>query len=47
MTIEEIKTMVNGPDYDFLRTNPHLGGGQNYLPHSWWKLFIWNKCRIF
>lgn len=28
MTIEEIKTMVNGPDYDFLRTNPHLGGGK-------------------
>lgn len=28
MTIEEIKTMVNGPDYDFLRTNPHLGGAK-------------------
>lgn len=28
MTIEEIKTMVNGPDYDFLRTNSHLGGGK-------------------
>lgn len=25
MTIEEIKTMLKGPDYDFLRTNPHLG----------------------
>lgn len=24
MTIEQIKEMVNGPEYDFLRTNPHL-----------------------
>ena len=24
MTIEEIKTMVAGEQYDFLRTNPHL-----------------------
>lgn len=25
MTINEIKQLVAGPDYDFLRTNPHLG----------------------
>lgn len=25
MTIEQIKQMVGGSDYDFLRTNPHLG----------------------
>lgn len=25
MTIEEIKQLVAGPQYDFLRTNPHLG----------------------
>ncbi len=24
MTIEQIKEMVNGPEYEFLRTNPHL-----------------------
>ncbi len=24
MTIEQIKELVNGPEYDFLRTNPHL-----------------------
>lgn len=24
MTIEQIKQLVNGPDYDFLRTDPHL-----------------------
>ena len=24
MTIEQIKQLVDGPDYDFLRTNPHL-----------------------
>lgn len=26
MTIEQIKTMVEGEQYDFLRTNPHLSG---------------------
>ena len=26
MTIEEIKNMVEGKDYDFLRTNEHLKG---------------------
>lgn len=25
MTIEQIKEMVNGSAYDFLRTNEHLG----------------------
>lgn len=25
MTIEEIKEMVSGEEYDFLRTNEHLG----------------------
>jgi predicted nucleotidyltransferase len=25
MTIEQIKNLVAGPDYDFLRTDPHLG----------------------
>ena len=25
MTIENIKKMINGPEYDFLRTNEHLG----------------------
>ena len=25
MTIEQIKEMVAGEQYDFLRTNPHLG----------------------
>lgn len=25
MTITQIKEMLNGPDYDFLRTDPHLG----------------------
>ena len=25
MTLEEIKTAIKGPDYDFLRTNEHLG----------------------
>lgn len=26
MTIDQIKEMVKGKDYDFLRTNPHLNG---------------------
>lgn len=26
MTIEQIREMVNGPEYEFLRTNPHLNG---------------------
>ena len=26
MTIEEIREMVKGPEYEFLRTNPHLNG---------------------
>ena len=26
MTIDQIKEMVAGEEYDFLRTNPHLAG---------------------
>lgn len=26
MTIEQIREMVKGPEYEFLRTNPHLNG---------------------
>ena len=25
MTLEQIKTEVSGPNYDFLKTNEHLG----------------------
>lgn len=31
MTIEQIKEMVAGKDYDFLRTNPHLAGKVMFL----------------
>ena len=31
MTIEQIKEMVNGEAYDFLRTNPHLSGRIMFL----------------
>lgn len=31
MTIEQIKEMVNGHAYDFLRTNPHLAGRIMFL----------------
>lgn len=31
MTIEQIKTLVAGPDYDFLRTDPHLGNRIMFL----------------
>lgn len=31
MTIDEIKTMVNGHDYDFLRTDEHLGDNIIFL----------------
>lgn len=31
MTIEQIKEMVNGESYDFLRTNPHLAGRIMFL----------------
>lgn len=31
MTIEEIRTMVDGPDYDFLRTDEHLGDNIIFL----------------
>lgn len=31
MTIQEIKEMVKGPQYDFLRTNPHLGRNIMFL----------------
>lgn len=26
MTVEQIREMVNGSEYEFLRTNPHLNG---------------------
>ena len=44
MTIEEIKAMVAGEQYDFLRTNPHLkdriifltlGGSYAYGTCTW------------
>ena len=31
MTLEQIKEMVNGEEYDFLRTNPHLAGRLMFL----------------
>lgn len=31
MTIEQIKEMVNGSAYDFLRTNEHLGARLSFL----------------
>lgn len=31
MTIEQIKNLVAGPDYDFLRTDPHLGNRIMFL----------------
>lgn len=31
MTLEQIKTMVNGDEYEFLRTNPHLTGRIMFL----------------
>ena len=43
MTIEQIKEMVNGSAYDFLRTNEHLGSKIIFLT-LWWQLFLWNKC---
>ena len=38
MTIEQIRDMVSGKDYDFLRENEHLGD-------RWRQLFIRHKCR--
>ena len=31
MTIDQIKEMVKGEQYDFLRTNPHLSGRVIFL----------------
>lgn len=31
MTIEQIKAMVDGPEYEFFRTNPHLKGKLIFL----------------
>lgn len=40
MTIEQIREMVKGPEYEFLRTNPHLNQRENHLPDAGRKLFL-------
>ena len=40
MTVNEIKELLKQPDYEFLKTNPHLGNNiiyiiQNHLLPYW------------
>lgn len=44
MTIKQIKEMVNGSAYDFLRTNEHLGRKIIFLTLGG-SYFLWNERR--